>query len=202
MTTESTNTDGSAKPGAEGSTQDQSELTRAIAEYEKADGSQSIVKALKTLEPVVDYVKDERQSKAKTRFDSIIKEATDHLLAGDDLEAFKKTAKNPERVARGYLEALAREDTEFEKVANQYFDGDNQKGWQAKLDAAKTAFSEEFGALKEIKVKDDAEAARLAVAGQTTEKPPEEGPSVSKMFAMSDQEWDTFKADELQKAQS
>lgn len=201
MMTESKNTDGSAAPSTEASSQDQSELSRLIAEYEGADDGKAVAKALKSIEPVVDYVKEDQRTKAKDRFDNMIKQATDHLLEGDDLKVFKETAKNPERLARGYLEALAREDRDFENAANDFFKGENEKGWKTHLDAAKTAFVEEFGALKDMKAKDDVEAARLAVQGQTDSPPPDEGPSVAKMFSMSDQEWEDHMAEELSKAQ-
>jgi hypothetical protein len=201
MMTDSKNTDGSAAPGTEASSQDQSELSRLISEYEGADDGKAVVKTLKSLEPVVEYVKEDRDQKTRDRFDGMIKEATAHLLEGDDLEVFKKTAKNPERLARGYLEALAREDKDFESAANDYFSGKGEKGWKAHLDSAKAAFTEEFGALKDMKAKDDAEAARLAVQGQTSEPPPDEGPSVAKMFSMSDAEWEDHMAEELSKAQ-
>ncbi len=105
-------------------------------------------------------------------------------------------------MARGYLEALAREDKDFEKAADEFFAGTGEKGWKDHLDKAKQTFAEEFGSLKDLKMKDDAEAARLAVQNQTSTAPPEEGPSVAQMFAMTDQEWELHLAEEEAKARS
>lgn len=201
MTEARNNADGSAKPGSEASSSEQSELSRLISEYEGSDDGKTVAKVLKAIKPAVDHVEEERQNKAKARVDDMIKEATDFLLDSEDLEVFKKTVKNPGRLARGYIEGLARESKDFEKAADDFFRGENEAGWKAQLGEARKSFVEEFGALKDLAGRDDTEAARLAVAGQTSTEPPDEGPSVAKMFSMTDQEWENYKAEELAKAQ-
>ena len=141
-----------------------------------------IGKLAKAIQPVVDYVNQEKTQKQQGRFAAEVKDVLDFFSEADELKEL------PDKLKRGVLEAHAQEDSEFKAAFDNRVKA--PKAWETARESARDAFTELASKLPNSKVRSDVEAAHAAVDGTTEDKPAsEEGPSPEEKMRMSDFEW-------------
>lgn len=190
MTQQIDRTNGNA-PAIAGSESSASEtdLDRLLSEFQEGTRPAPSAQAafFKPIEPILRYVEEDRQAKAKTAFDADVAQAMDALTAdSDDYKAL------PKRFVRGYLETYAIENPSFKEAFTNK--REDPAGWQAALGKAKGEFQDEAKPFVSGRLKSDVEAANAAVAGQSsTRLSPDEIVSPAKIHAMTDQEFKAHK---------
>ncbi len=186
----------SAQTGAQAAKSGDTALDQLLADWQQqgnstnADSSQSQgtvsgATVLETLKPVVEFAQNELTSKSAQQVQNDMDAAVTFLNEDETLSGLKGS------MAMGMLEAYAREDPTFAKSFEQR--GESPLQWRQHLEKARDWVKEtvvEFsGGEKQESVRDDLEAAKAAVQGQTIRaENTSDGPSAFEMFNMSDTE--------------
>ena len=147
-----------------------------------------------SIKPVVDKVaKDDMKDRieaAKQAIDDTYAAITDGIEVPEKMKPF----------VRGWMRDYAVEHPEVEQAFNNR--GDNEADWGRAILNMKEALDTEWKEVPVNNVKSDIEAARAAVAGQTTEKAESTLPAPEVMFNMPEDEWNKLLAEESAKAQT
>lgn len=204
---ESPTNSNSAQTGAQAAQSGDTALDQLLADWQKqgnstnADPSQSQstvsgATVLESLKPVVEFAQNELTNKSAERIQSDMDAAVTFLNEDDSLKGLKGN------MAMGMLEAYAREDPTFAKSFEQR--GESPLQWREHLEKARDWVKEtitDFSGASQESVRDDLEAAKAAVQGQTNRADnTSEGPSAVEMFNMSDTDFEALKAAERAKA--
>jgi hypothetical protein len=148
------NAAGAAQSGTTGSV-----VENLLKEFDSQSGSQPAPQTTATPDPVYEFAKAEMQAKQATAYENDVKAAVAHLKVSDE------TKDLPDRLALGFLHALANEDAEF---AQAWQNRQARPGaWKDALNKAQREWLEEVKKLPTSKVRTEVEAAAAAVLGQT-----------------------------------
>ena len=178
-----------------------SALSDLINEYEsQKDSGKQVLDALKAVEPAVKYVEKREALDNKERLDGMINTAIDKVLESDDLKDFKD--RIPRRLVHGFLGARTESDKEFSDVMRRHYAEGDETAFNAQIEKARTDFVTDLKGLVGKSDRDDIEAAKAAVSGQTSTPPPEKSdlPAPEDMFEMSGQEFNKLLKTEIRKA--
>lgn len=93
-----------------------------------------IAKLVKDVQPVVDYVNEERRKQAQAQSDTEVKDILGFFAEVDGLK------KMPKKLQRGFLEAHAQETPDFKTAFDNR--AKNPKAWGTAREAARDAFTE------------------------------------------------------------
>jgi hypothetical protein len=157
-----------------------------LQEFDAQSGSQPAPQPTLSpeLAPVIEFAKAEMQSKAAAKYDSDVKEAVSFLKQADD------TKDLPDRLALGFLHALANEDKEF---ADAWQNRQERPGaWKDALNKANASWQEEVKKLPTSRVRTEVERAAAAVHGQTNTPARAGQKSVQELARMSLRELDEY----------
>jgi hypothetical protein len=158
-----------------------------LQEFDAQSGSQPAPQPTLSpeLAPVIEFAKAEMQSKAAARYDADVKEAVSFLKQADEAKDL------PDRVALGFLHALANENEEFAKAWKDR--ADRPGAWKDALTKAGQEWQEEVvKKLPTSRVRTEVERAAAAVHGQTNTPARAGQKSVQELARMSLRELDDY----------
>ena len=116
------------------------ELESLLSEYDESAGAPEptpnaeIGKLAKTIQPVVDYVNEDRAQKQKAQFDTDVKDIVGFLSKGEGLKEL------PDKLKRGFLEVHAQDNAEFGLAFDNK--AKNPKAWEAAKEKARDSLKE------------------------------------------------------------
>ena len=149
-----------------------------LKEFDSQSGSQPAPQPLSPeLASIAEFAKAEMHTRAAAALDKDIKEAVGFLKQPDE------TKDLPDRLALGFLHALANENKEF---ADAWQNRSERPGtWKDALGKAQKEWIEEAKKLPTSKVRTEVEAAAAAVHGQTSTPSRSNGLTVAEMEKMN-----------------
>ena len=168
----------------------QAELESLLSEYDngtetsKPMPNAEIGKFARAIQPVVDYVNQDRVQKQQEQINADLKGILDFFSEADELKDL------PEKMKRGFLEVHAQETTEFKTAFENR--AKDPKVWETAREAAREAFTEMVSELPGSKVRTDVAAALASVDGDVSVLSSSDGLSVVKKMNMSDWEWKQY----------
>ena len=168
----------------------QAELESLLSEYDngtetsKPMPNAEIGKFARAIQPVVDYVNQDRVQKQQEQINADLKGILDFFSEADELK------KMPEKLQRGFIETHAQENPDFLTAFQNK--AKNPKAWNTARESARDALTELVSELPGSKVKTDVAAAQAAVDGDVSVLSSSDGLSVVKKMNMSDWEWKQY----------